>query len=425
MSTSLARVNDAPNAQVTQLAPMQSSGIAITAEKKELLKRTICKGATDDELELALAIAGRMGLDPFARQIAFIKRWDSREKREVMTAQPTIDGARLLAQRSANYGGQIGPFWCGKDGEWVDVWLSDDLPVAARVGVVNLSFKEPLFAVAKFSSYAAKNREGRLTPIWAQMPDLMIAKCAEMLALRRAFPAEFADFGGVDFGSTEDLGQMVTDAGQYIEVDGVVADSATGEIVQQDELKTQPTQADTIKRLMTVASNRGLTNDDVHALAWVAYRVDSLRALDIPALAKLAERVEQADMGILQAAIAQWQTAQQSGQTAEPPDEPTADAQANETSETSGDAPPVDESPLDEMIRLIRAANSADEYDRLAKRATDAGLWSQELTTAEVEKRQELGLPAPKSGKARTVSDIIGDVPVAVEGEPGNDRFSS
>ena len=77
------------------------------------------------------------------------------------------------------------------------------------------------------------------------------------------------------------------------------------------------------------------------------------------------------------------------------------------------------------MIRLIRAANSADEYDRLAKRATDAGLWSQELTTAEVEKRQELGLPAPKSGKARTVSDIIGDVPVAVEGEPGNDRFSS
>ena len=162
-------------------------------EQITLIRKTIAPTVTPDEFKLFIAACQHYNLDPLARQIYAISRYDFQAQGNKMSIQTSIDGYRLLAERSGKYAGQLGPFWCGEDGQWVDVWVKSTPPVAARVGILRSDFKEPIWAVAKYESYVQKKKQdGVPTSMWAKMPDVMLAKCAESLGLRRTFPAELS-----------------------------------------------------------------------------------------------------------------------------------------------------------------------------------------------------------------------------------------
>jgi len=161
----------------------------------DLIRKQVAPaGTTNDELALFLAYAERTGLDPLSRQIYLSERRSQVNGQWTVSRKPevTIDGFRLVAERTNRYAGQIGPEWCGKDGQWRDVWLENAPPAAARVGVLRHDFKAPVYSVALYREYSQTNKEGQPNSMWKKYPSVMLAKCAESLALRRAFPRELS-----------------------------------------------------------------------------------------------------------------------------------------------------------------------------------------------------------------------------------------
>lgn len=154
---------------------------ALSAEQKELLKNTVAKGATDDELALFWHVAQKAGLDPFARQIHFSKRTNYKTNESTMTLITGIDGYRLTASRTGQYAGNDDPVF--EEGQ--------QFPVKASVTVYRIvaGTRVPFTASARWSEYFPGDKQGFM---WKKMPYTMLGKCAEALALRKAFPQELS-----------------------------------------------------------------------------------------------------------------------------------------------------------------------------------------------------------------------------------------
>lgn len=157
-----------------------------TPDKLELLKQTICKGSTNDEFELFVHACKRTRLDPFMKQVHAVRRWDPKLNRESMTIQTGIDGYRLIAERTGKYmPGQQPEITYDKSGKvisstaYVKKWSHDGC-------------WHTVAATAFFEEYVQTKKDGKPMGMWEKMPRSQLSKCAESLALRKAFPADLS-----------------------------------------------------------------------------------------------------------------------------------------------------------------------------------------------------------------------------------------
>lgn len=162
--------------------------LAIQNDEKrlQLLKDVFFKTASHEEFQLFVHACERTGLDPFMKQIYPVKRWDSTLKREAMTIQTGIDGYRLIAERTGCYApGREPTFSYDANGK-----------VISATAYVKKLTKDGTWheipATAFFDEYCQKTKDGNPTSMWAKMPHSQLAKCAESLAIRKAFPAELS-----------------------------------------------------------------------------------------------------------------------------------------------------------------------------------------------------------------------------------------
>lgn len=167
----------------SKVPTLKTSGL--NKEQIALLKRTIAKNVSDDELALFMHVANRTGLDPFAKQIHAVRRWNSDIGGYGMTIQTGIDGYRLLADRTGKYSP-------GKDSTYT---YDADGKLESATSFIMKKVGETWFevaATARYNEYVVKNKEGIPNKNWLEKSHIMLAKCAEALALRKAFPAELS-----------------------------------------------------------------------------------------------------------------------------------------------------------------------------------------------------------------------------------------
>lgn len=150
------------------------NGISYTAEQLQILRQQN-HTLTDEEFAYLVEVSKASGLNLFQRQLHGLKRGGR------LAIQTAIDGYRLIAARTGIHAGTSDA-----------TFQTDDrgFPVAASVTVCKLLQNGAIaqfVATARWTEYAQGN-----SSMWQKMPFLMLSKCAESLALRKAFPGELS-----------------------------------------------------------------------------------------------------------------------------------------------------------------------------------------------------------------------------------------
>jgi phage recombination protein Bet len=199
----------------TDVVKREQAGVTrpFTSEEEAVIRTELVTGLTDAQFNTFAYFCREAGLNPLKREVYAVVRGQGANRK--MSIQIAIDAYRKYAASDPNYAGQTAPQWCGDDGEWRDVWVSNQPPLAARVGVYRKGSDHPTWGVAHFDEYAQKTSNG-LAPMWQKMPRNQLAKCAESLALRKALPERL---GGI-----------------YTDVEMTQADTAPVELLSPEQV---------------------------------------------------------------------------------------------------------------------------------------------------------------------------------------------
>lgn len=131
------------------------------------LKQTVAKGTTDAEFALFVQQCKATGLNPFKKEIWCIK---TKEQLQLMTG---VNGYYEIANRHPMF-----------DGIETEVVEDGKRIVKAVAKVYRKDRARPTTAEAYLEEY------GKSYGNWQKMPRVMLSKCAESMALRKAFPQE-------------------------------------------------------------------------------------------------------------------------------------------------------------------------------------------------------------------------------------------
>jgi phage recombination protein Bet len=171
----------------------------MTDSQKELIKRTVAKGATDDELDLFIHYCQKSGMDPLRKQAHFIVRKSknkaTNEWERSITMMIGIDGFQKRATQDPNYLGIIANAVREKD-----VFLFD-----AAKGEITHQFKQTergkligAYAMLKRKGmepalcWVSMEEYGQDNFFWNSKGEVLIVKTARATLLRREYPDTFS-----------------------------------------------------------------------------------------------------------------------------------------------------------------------------------------------------------------------------------------
>lgn len=131
---------------------------------------------SDDEFNTFLYVSWERGLNPLKKEIYAIRR-DGK-----ITYQTAIDGFRVTAARTGLHAGTDDSVLAGEKAK---------TGFAATVTVYKLvgGMRCPFVATARWEEYVPGGKQAFM---WTKMPASQLSKCAEALALRKAFPESLA-----------------------------------------------------------------------------------------------------------------------------------------------------------------------------------------------------------------------------------------
>lgn len=246
-----------------QTTPTKGAPEEWTPEEIQLIKDTVAKGAMPDEFSLFLYTAKARGLNPLLKQIYLIKRKQKRGDRwvDVGTIQTGIDGFRLIANRTRKLKGVergIKREDNGKLYAWARVWRKD--------------WEHPAYEEVSLDEYKGE------TPLWHRMPEQMLKKCAEVAALRMAFP--------------EDLGGLYSheEMEQADKPEEIVVGPVSPEVIkaESNEFKeTQKAMKDCLKTINSLQKEHGLTKEEIQ---WIT-GLETFKGTDLETLEKATQSI--------------------------------------------------------------------------------------------------------------------------------------